>query len=116
MTRALPALTMLLLAQPGVAHESWQSLPALPRGLAAFAMAVDSQHRPVVVGGSYWDNKHRQLSGKILRLEPSARAWHCINSLDTRIAYAGAAGDGTRVFLAGGLTPEGLADEIREVD
>ncbi|MGH8021109.1 MAG: formylglycine-generating enzyme family protein [Opitutaceae bacterium] len=71
--------------------ESWTALPALPRGLAASAIAVDRESRLVVAGGSHWSEGERRLAAALLRLAADEGRREHIADLPEPRAYEPAA-------------------------
>ncbi len=117
MTSRLAALLLMTLpALLGQDRAAWQSAPPLPRPMAAFAMGVESSGSVVVVGGSYWQDSARQLAPEIWQLAPGDKAWRRVGSLPTGLAYAATATDREYLWVAGGVTPDGLDNAVRCVD
>ncbi len=94
----------------------WQPTAPLPRALAGQAAALRGDTL-WIAGGSFWsaDTKHLDTAVRRRTLAPPD-GWATVAHIPGGFAHGGWAGDGTHLWLVGGLDEHGPSRAVRRID
>ena len=93
----------------------WEAIDALPVPASGFAAGcVDG--KIVVAGGTHWSGEVKQWLDSTWMFDPAANHWQIGPNLPHGLAYAAAASDGSRLWIAGGGDGSQARREIYSLD
>lgn len=93
----------------------WTELPALPEGLAGFAV-WESEGRVRIAGGTSWRDYRKTWSDAIWELDEEDGRWRQVGRLPEPRAHGGAVARDGLVWLAGGHGERGSSAEVLYIE
>jgi N-acetylneuraminic acid mutarotase len=111
-------LGLLLVAANTLGHAGsaqeliWKEQAELPRSVAGYMGGV-SQGKLLIIGGSYWENKHKRWSDLVQGFDPVTNTWRNETPLPAPRSDAAAAEmDGSIYIFGGGADTEVRSDAL----
>lgn len=98
-----------------VAHGVWEKLPPLPEPAAGF-MAASVNGKIIVTGGTNWRDGTKRWLDIVWLFDPAKNEWSAGPALPHPVAYASFAGDGRRLYFAGGADGKAGCREVYALD
>lgn len=93
----------------------WESIAPLPQPNGGF-VAGCAGGKIVIAGGTNWPDGTKHWLDAVHVYDPAANQWSTGPALPHPLAYAAAASDGTRLFLAGGADGKSARKEVYALD
>ena len=94
---------------------TWEKLPPLPEPNGG-CMADCVGGKIIVAGGTNWRNDEKRWLDTVWRFDPAKNVWHSGPKLPHPLAYATFAGDGARLYFAGGADGKQGRKEVYALD